>query len=135
MSNNFPPPEELPPNAPGRKLYAWLFVVVGCVILLSAGFDEARTLPANIAETCREFHICGPRPLGDMPALRTKYIDGIGAVAAAQPTLERYQHANPDYTVTFHPDHTKEKGSCDNALIKVDCRYSYAGTFSAEPKW
>lgn len=135
MSDGFEAPKRLPPTAPGRKIYAFLFALVAFIVLISTGFDKARTLPENISETCRQFRLCGPKEMAPLPDLQTEYIDGIGAIAAAQPTLEHYQTAYPDYSITFHPDDSKEHGSCDNALIKTNCRYSYGGSFSAEPKW
>ncbi|MCD7111810.1 hypothetical protein LRX75_22545 [Rhizobium sp. DKSPLA3] len=135
MSDGFEAPRQLSPKTPGRKIYGVLFTVAAFLVVGSTILDKAKDLPANVINVCRGFHVCEPPPLGNIPDLQTDYVDGKGAEAAAQPTLERYQAANPDYTISFHVDKAREKGSCDNAVIKIDCKYSYGGTFSAEPRW
>lgn len=131
----FQVPDQMPAGTPGRKFYAWLFVIVSSVVLLASGFDSVRTLPDNAMEACRKFRLCSPKPVGPLPDLQTDFVRGIGAVAAAQETLAKYRAANPDYDIEFHPDPSREKNSCANAVIKIDCRYSYGGTFSSRPKW
>ncbi|KQT88262.1 hypothetical protein [Aurantimonas sp. Leaf443] len=135
MAAGFEPPSRLPGGSPGRKLYAWLFVAVSCVVLVATGVGQGRTLPRDLQDLCRQFRLCSPPPLGELPDMQSGFGPGHGAEAAAQPYLETYRAANPDYDIRFVADNGREKNSCDDSVFKVDCRYSYGGTFTATPKW
>jgi len=138
MSSGFDAPKELPPETPKtfRRVYAVLFFAVASLVLLSIGIEKAQSLPDAIVGICRSIRVCGPPPLKPMPPLRTPMLpSGSNAQEAARPTLERYQRENPDYEITFTPDPARERNSCKDALIKIDCKYGYEGTFSGKPKW
>jgi hypothetical protein len=136
VPTGFDAPKGLPPETPrsGRIFYAWLFLAVACLFLLSAGLEKAQLLPTSVDNTCRAFHLCGPPQLKPLAPLATPMLpSGSTWESASRPTIEKYQQENPDYEITFHPG--QEYSSCDGAVIKVNCRYRYEGTFSAEPKW
>jgi hypothetical protein len=135
MTDGFDAPKELPPETPGlgRKFYAWLFLVVACLVLLSIGLEKAQLIPTGVTGTCRAFGLCGPPPLKPLPPLATPMLPSSTWESASQSTLEKYRQENPDYEITFHPGH--EYGSCDDQIIKVDCKYRYEGTFTGKPKW
>jgi hypothetical protein len=136
MPAGFDAPKDLPPETPvlGRKFYAWLFLAVACLVLLSIGLEKAQLIPTGVIGTCRAFHLCGPPPLKPLAPLATAMLpSGSTWESASRPTVEKYQQENPDYEITFHPG--QEHGSCDGATIKVNCEYRYEGTFSGAPKW
>ena len=131
----FHAPDQMPSGAPGRKFYGWLVLLVSMVVVLATGLENARNLPSTIMEACRAYRICSPAPIGPLADLQTPYMDGIGGNAAAQPLLDKYRSQYPDYNISFNNAPDRERGSCDNAFIKKDCKYSYGGTFTAQPKW
>jgi hypothetical protein len=136
MSAGFDASKDLPPETPGpgRKVYAWLFLAVACLFLLSIGLEKAQLIPTGVIGTCRAFHLCGPPPLRPLAPLATPMqSSGSTWESASRPTLENYRRENPDYDISFH--HGQEYDSCDQQVIKVNCQYRYEGTFSGEPKW
>jgi hypothetical protein len=129
-------PKDLPSETPGsgRTLYAWLFLAVACLALLSIGLEKAQLIPTGVIGTCNAFHLCGPPPLKPLAPLATPWLpSGSTWESASRPMLEKYQQENPDYEITFHPG--REYGSCDGQIIKVNCQYRFEGTFSGKPKW
>lgn len=136
MTAGFDASKELPPDTPGpgRKFYAWLFLLVGCLILVSIGLQRAQLIPSGVIGTCRAFHLCGPPPLRPLSPLATPMLpSGSTWESASQPTLEKYRQENPDYDISFQPG--REYGSCDNQIIKVNCQYRYEGTFNGKARW
>jgi hypothetical protein len=136
MSGGFDAPKELPSETPSsaRKGYAWLFLIVACLVLITLGLQKLQLLPGSVVDTCRAYHLCGPPALKPLPPLATGWLpSGSTWESASQATLQKYRSENPDYDIAFHQG--AEYNSCDSKVIKTDCEYRFEGTFSGTAKW
>jgi hypothetical protein len=127
-------PAETPPG--GARLYAWMFLAVSVIGLLTGGLERLALLPDAAAKACRAFYLCGPRPLNTLPPFEV--VHGSGSTWEqvekddVPPEQRRLEAENPDFNIVWHRG--EETGGCSGAF-NTTCRYHYHGRWSAGPKW